>query len=256
MTPPAQLDVSSKALNEGHAGMKHWNRPGSHAAAVVRVAVFSISWSRGEYAVSRRSLSWCSAFAARFSGGLARWRFPQTNEAAAMKSRNPWPATALLALLPLLASAQNGNAGPPEIQRPPGTAQAVGALHTVRQIPEACTRIEGRFTGQADAPYDMRVVRTDVRCQPRAALVDFAQVQANAAAWKLNDRIQIPAAACPGQRAVVEVWRKAVSQPLERDGQGQVRIYLDEMRRQVATDRLAALPAYAVRLEMEGQPCR
>ena len=37
----------------------------------------------------------------------------------------------------------------PEIQRPLGTAQAVGAAHTLRSIPEACARLEGVFTGDA-----------------------------------------------------------------------------------------------------------
>ena len=173
-----------------------------------------------------------------------------------MKQRNRWLALPLPALLPVLAIALDGNAVQPEIQRQPGTAQAIGALHTVRQIPEACTRIEGRFTGQTSAPYDLQLVRTSPQCQARARVVDFAQVQADAAAWKLNDRIQIPAAACPGQRVVVEVWRKPVSQPLTRDGQGQVRIYLDETRQQAAADRLAALPAYAVRLDVQGKACR
>lgn len=173
-----------------------------------------------------------------------------------MKQRNRWLAAPLLAALPLLAGAQEGTAAQPEIQRPLGTAQAVGVLHTVRQIPEACARVEGRFTGQADAPYDMHVVRTDPRCQPRAMLVDFAQVRANEAAWKLNDRIRIPASACPNQQAVVEIWRKPMQQPLTRDGQGQVRVYLGEMRQQAANGQLAERPAYAVNLTVQGRPCR
>lgn len=162
----------------------------------------------------------------------------------------------LLALLPLAAGAQAPAAAQPEIQRPPGTAQATGAVHTVRQIPEACTRIEGRFTGQADAPYDMQLVRTDARCQPRAALLDFAQVQPGKDGWRLNDRIRIPAAACPGQQAVVEVWRRPVEQPMTRDGQGQLRVYLGEARQQAEAGKLASLPAFAVNLAMEGKPCR
>lgn len=163
----------------------------------------------------------------------------------------PW-----LVLLPLVAQAQAPVASQPEIQRPPGTAQAVGAVHTVRQIPEACTRIEGRFTGQTDAPYDMQLVRTDARCQPRAALLDVAQVTPGEGGWRLNDRIRIPAAACPGQQAVVEVWRRPVEQPLTRDGQGQVRVYLGEARQQAEAGRLASLPAFAVNMAVEGKPCR
>ena len=163
----------------------------------------------------------------------------------------PW-----LVLLPLVAQAQAPAASQPEIQRPPGTAQAVGAVHTVRQIPEACARVEGRFTGQADAPYAMQLVRTDARCQPRAALLDFAQVLPGENGWRLNDRIRIPAAGCPGQQAVVEVWRRPVEQPLTRDGQGQVRVYLGEARQQAEAGRLASLPAFAVNLMMEGKSCR
>lgn len=162
----------------------------------------------------------------------------------------PW-----LVLLPLAAQAQ-GPAAQPEIQRPPGTAQALGAVHTVRQIPEACARIEGRFTGQADAPYAMQLVRTDARCQPRAALLDAAQVTPGANGWRLNDRVRIPAAACPGQQAVVEVWRRPVEQPLTRDGQGQVRVYLGEARQQAEAGKLASLPAFAVNMAVEGKPCR
>ena len=61
----------------------------------------------------------------------------------------------VLAMSPLAAVA----ATQPEVQRPPATAQAVGALHTVRQIPEVCTRIEGRFTGQAAAPGVLGLVQ-------------------------------------------------------------------------------------------------
>ena len=55
----------------------------------------------------------------------------------------------LLAALPLPLFATNAK---PEIERPAASAQATGTVHTVRQIPEACTRIEGRFTGTATQP--------------------------------------------------------------------------------------------------------
>jgi hypothetical protein len=41
----------------------------------------------------------------------------------------------------------------PEIHRDPATPQPVGVLHTLRQIPEACARIQGQFTGDAANPY-------------------------------------------------------------------------------------------------------
>ena len=53
----------------------------------------------------------------------------------------------------------------PEIRRQPGAAQAIGAVHTLRVIPEACARLEGRFTGDAKAPYAFAAVRTLARTE-------------------------------------------------------------------------------------------
>src|SRR3546814_19681949 len=76
----------------------------------------------------------------------------------------------LLAALPAFA------ADPvPEITRPAATPPANGVVHTLRQIPEACARIEGAFTGQAVEPYKLAVVRTRPHRQPRARLVDAAK---------------------------------------------------------------------------------
>ncbi len=158
-----------------------------------------------------------------------------------------------LALLPWAAMAQDA----PEIQRPVGTAQAVGVLHTLRQIPEACTRIEGQFTGDAANPYAMNLVRTSASCQARAVFMDYAQVQPSVAkGWKLNDIIKVPSATCSGQQAVVHVWRKPGGQALRLDGQDRARIYLDDANKQAAAGKLAALPAYAAVLEVEGKTCR
>ena len=60
----------------------------------------------------------------------------------------------------------------PEIKRPPATPQPIGKLHALRTIPEACTRIQGRFTGDAGKPYEFSVAALGGRCQPRARLVD------------------------------------------------------------------------------------
>ncbi len=161
----------------------------------------------------------------------------------------------LFLLLPLPVAL----AAPPraEIERPAATPQADGAVHTVRQIPEACTRIEGRFTGAAAAPYDMQLVRTSPQCQPRAAFLDYARVEPSAAAgWKLNEVIRIPSAACSGRQAVVEVWRKPAGQAVTLDGQGQNRVYLEEAKAQAAAGRLAALPAFAAQVKVEGKACR
>ena len=57
----------------------------------------------------------------------------------------------------------------PEISRPAATPQPVGVLHTLRQIPEACARIQGRFTGNPADPYKFELVKTSPNCAPRAS---------------------------------------------------------------------------------------
>lgn len=161
-------------------------------------------------------------------------------------------AVVCLSWLPLVALAQQQ----PEIQRPVGIPQAVGAVHTLRQIPEACTRLEGTFTGDPAKPYDMRLVRTSSSCQARAVFMADADTQPSAATgWKLNDIIRVPSASCSGQQAVVHVWRKPAGAALQRDGQDRARIYLDDAKQQAAAGRLAALPAYAAVLEVQGKAC-
>ena len=126
----------------------------------------------------------------------------------------------------LLCSANAFAADPaPELQRAVGAPQAVGAVHTLRQIPEACARLEGTFSGDAAQPYRFNVVRTSEQCQPRSRFVDFDKAQPSAAkGWKLNDVIRVPNASCPAQQAVVRVWRlPADNQPPQLDGQGQAR---------------------------------
>lgn len=160
----------------------------------------------------------------------------------------------LLAALPATVFAATAK---PEIERPAAGAQADGAVHTVRQIPEACTRIEGRFTGDAAAPYDMQLLRTSPQCQPRAAFLDSAKVNpGEATGWKLNELVRIPSATCSTQRALIEVWRKPAGQQVTLDGQGQNRVYLEDAKAQAAAGRLAALPAYSARLKIEGAACR
>ncbi len=147
----------------------------------------------------------------------------------------------------------------PEIQRPPATAQAVGSVHGLRQIPEACARLEGAFTGDAAAPYRFAVVRTSPQCQPRARFVDFDKAKPSpAAGWKLNDLIRVPSAACPSQQAVLRVWRKPGSAaPPPLDGQGQSRIYLQDAKEQAgAAVQAPSLTLYAAKLDVEGKACR
>src|SRR3546814_15431972 len=79
----------------------------------------------------------------------------------------------LLAALPAFA------ADPvPEITRPAATPQANGVVHTLRQIPEACARLEGAFTGPAVAPYKFAVVRTRPHCQTSARLLSSEERRA------------------------------------------------------------------------------
>lgn len=166
---------------------------------------------------------------------------------------------ASLMALAIAASAAPAAAAPPatpEISRPAVTPQAVGAAHTLRQIPEACARIEGVFTGQAGDPYRFAVVRTSANCQPRARFVDAAKVRpSQAAGWILNDVIRVPSATCPQQRAVVRVWRKPVDVGQPLDAQGRSRIYLEQARKSAAAGKVAAIPMYAAEMGVEGAGC-
>ena len=132
-------------------------------------------------------------------------------------------AAASLVSLPALAADPK-----PEIVRDAGKPQAVGAVHTLRTIPEACARIEGVFTGQAADPYKFAVVRTSPNCQARARLVDAKKAgAADGKGWIFHDLVRVPSAACASQQAVVRIWRRpADATPPELDPQGRSRIYL------------------------------
>lgn len=145
----------------------------------------------------------------------------------------------------------------PEIQRPAAQPQAVGSVHTLRQIPEACARLEGQFTGQAAQPYKFAVVRTSPNCQARARFVDAAKAKPSlAAGWKFNDLIRVPSAACPSQQAVVRVWRKPADvAPPKLDAQGQARLYLGDEKAKAAAKQLAAIPMFAAVMAVEGKAC-
>jgi hypothetical protein len=159
----------------------------------------------------------------------------------------------------LLAVAFGAVAGEPtpEIQRKPGAPQAIGVAHTLRTIPEACARLEGRFTGDAAAPYRFTAVRSSARCQPRARLVDAAAARPSAASgWVLNDVVRVPNAGCPSQQAVVRVWRKdAKAVPPKLDAQGRSRIYLKEGLDTARGGDLGPIPMYAAAMDIEGKDC-
>lgn len=166
------------------------------------------------------------------------------------------PHMACLALLAVAFGAA-AEEPTPEIRRKPGTPQAVGVLHTLRTIPEACARLQGQFTGVAAKPYAFAAVRSSARCQARARLVDAAGAKASAATgWVLNDVIRVPNAACPSQQAVVRVWRKdAKAVPPKLDAQGRSRIYLKEGLASARSGDLGPIPMYAAAMRMEGSAC-
>lgn len=145
----------------------------------------------------------------------------------------------------------------PEIRREPATPQQAGALHTLRQIPEACARLEGMFTGDPAQPYRFATVRTSPNCQPRARFVDYAKAKPSAAAgWKLNDLIQVPNAGCPSQKAVVRVWRKpAEAAPPKLDAQGRSRLYLKDLQAAAKRGGVNEVPMYAAEMRVEGEAC-
>lgn len=146
----------------------------------------------------------------------------------------------------------------PEIQRDAATPQPVGTTHTLRRIPEACARMEGRFTGDAADPYAFSLARTSASCQPRAQFVDAAKVKPSlATGWKLNDRIRVPNADCPSQQVVVRVWRKpAEVAPPKLDAQGRSRVYLKEMQAAAKAGRLNPIPLFAAEMAVAGEACR
>ncbi len=165
--------------------------------------------------------------------------------------RIPLLATSL-ALFALTAQASEPQ---PEIKRPLGKPQAVGALHTLRVIPEACMRIQGQFTGNPAKPYDFAAVPTGTRCQARAKLVDAASVKPQGkAGWVYADEVRVPNAACPSQQAVVRLWRStAKAAPPKLDAQGRSRLYVkDSMAGKPDT---ANVPTYAIEMGVAGKAC-
>ncbi|WP_149196472.1 hypothetical protein [Luteimonas suaedae] len=157
----------------------------------------------------------------------------------------------------LVAPAVLAADGPePEIERETAPPQAIGAAHTLRQIPEACARIEGVFTGEAEPPYRFSVLQASPGCQPRARLVNADEVRPDPAdGWLLNDVVRIPSAACPSQQAVARIWRKPATASLQTDAQGRARIYLDEARAQAEAGQVPQPELYAAQLRVEGEGC-
>ena len=135
-----------------------------------------------------------------------------------------------------------------------GAAQSTGVKHTLRQIPEACVRLEGVFTGDPAKPYAMELVRLGPPCQPRARY-DGRLTKAMATpgtGWRQTQVIRIPSANCPGLVVDFEVWQRPGAAAPRPDGQGQTRVYLEEAQRDARSGQLARLPGYAVRTRAKG----
>ena len=162
-------------------------------------------------------------------------------------------AAIAVSLVSVHASAQDPK---PEIARATSTPQKIGAVHTLRTIPEACARIEGQFTGQATEPYKFAVVRTSPNCQQRARLVDAKEAKPDASkGWIFNDLIRVPSAACPTQQAVVRLWRKPLdAAPPALDAQGRSRIYLKDAT-DAAKAKAPVVPMFAAAMAVEGTAC-
>lgn len=167
------------------------------------------------------------------------------------------PVVFPIALLLLATQAARASDPIPEIKRDAASPQAVGALHTLRGIPEACARLEGQFTGDAAQPYRFDAVRTSPNCQARARFVDAAKAKPSVAGgWILNDVIRVPSAACPRQQAVIRVWRHpADATPPKLDAQGRSRIYLQESVDKAKANALPPIPMYAASMAVEGGAC-
>ena len=152
-------------------------------------------------------------------------------------------AATILARAPVARAADNVQ---PEIQRAPGSASAqlVGQVHTLRNIPEACVWLEGEFTGDVATPYRFRPVKRDP-CAQRAVYVDASTMKkppTAASGWILNDRISVPRADAPTCIATIEVWRQpGDATPPKLDAQGRSRIYLDKPQQAVAVPLFTAL---------------
>jgi len=161
-------------------------------------------------------------------------------------------ATVILALAPVARAADGAQ---PEIQRAPGSgsAQPVGQVHTLRNIPEACVRLEGQFTGDGAAPYRFEAVKRDP-CVQRAVYADAAKLKAAPSVksgWILNDRISVPRADAPACIATVEVWRHTGdTAPPKLDAQGRSRLYLDKPQQAVA------VPMFAATLAIDARTCK
>lgn len=160
----------------------------------------------------------------------------------------------LMAVQPVAAAAAGTQA---TNQRPAVLPQPDGVLHTLCQIPEACVRLQGQFTGQAQQPYALQVVPTTASCPRRAV---FAGVSAQAPAapgWQPVEQLRVPSARCPGMVLVLQLWQlPGQARRLPADAQGRERVYLEQVRATPAADSRALLPQWRASWQVQGQCAR
>lgn len=144
----------------------------------------------------------------------------------------------------------------PEVRRDgPFPAQATGALHTLRIIPETCHYLRGRFTDDTQMPYQVDAVARGGSCQARARIARAA-TRPTGAGWLLNDVLQVPHAGCPGQQATVSIWRRSGGNaPPAHDAQGRARLYLQDEKQRAQRGALAQLGEYVYVVASEGPAC-
>ena len=160
----------------------------------------------------------------------------------------------LMTSLPAAAVAVGSQTASP---RPVVQPQPDGVLHTLRQIPEACVRLQGQFTGQAQQPYALQVVPTTTSC-PRRAVFAGASAQAPAEpGWQPVEQLRVPSAGCPGMVLVLQLWQlPGQVRRLPADGQGRERVYLEQVRATPAADSRALLPQWRASWQVQGQCAR
>lgn len=174
--------------------------------------------------------------------------------------RRPLPLF-LASCLPLLGlaglpAASAATPAAPEVRRDaPLPAQATGAAHTLRIIPETCHFLRGVFTGEPQTPYRVDAVARGGACQPRAR-IGRAEAAPGGAGWVLNDVLQVPHASCPSFTATVRIWRRSGGNaPPAQDAQGRARLYLQDEKQRAQRGALAQLGEYVYVVAGEGVAC-
>jgi hypothetical protein len=158
--------------------------------------------------------------------------------------------------LPLLLALSGAAMATAPAARPAASPQADGVAHTLRQIPEACIRLQGMFTGRADQPYALQAVPTQERCPRRAVFAGISDAPQADEGWQLDEQIMVPSAACPALRMTLSLWRHPGQvRTAERDGQGQVRVYVEQARQAATGGGQATLPQWRASWQVQGR-CR